>query len=84
MSARGQKIAGTVVVIGLALALAGPLVYGIYDVVKAAYDVDAPTASQWIKALLMRHPIVGICAGFAAGVLAGHFGWWQTPPRDVP
>ncbi len=84
MTDRGQKIAGTIVVIGLALMLACPLVYGIYDLVKGAGLVDAPTASWWMERFLMHHPIAGICGGFAAGILTGHFAWWQTPPKEMP
>jgi hypothetical protein len=84
MTAKGQQIAGTIVVIGLALCVAAPLTYGIYDLVKFGSLPDAPTASWWFERFLMRHPIVGICGGFAIGVLAGHFAWWQQAPKEMP
>lgn len=74
-----EWIAGAVVVAGLALCLACPLIYGIWDVVRLRRGENlSVTASHWMSLFLARHPIVALTGGLAAGILIGHFAWFQV------
>ncbi len=69
-------IAGAVVVVGLILALAGLLAYGVWDVVRQRRGENLSiTASSWLGKFFARHPLAAFLGGLGVGIMASHLMW---------